>query len=107
MENAKKALELALKSLPENCLFNIYSFGSRYTNFFQNSKPYNPNNSASAIEHVRAMRADYGGTEIMEPLRDILESPDSFEGQHRLKEIFLLTDGSVGNVDQIVSMVQG
>ena len=54
MENAKKALELALKSLPENCLFNIYSFGSRYTHFFQRAVVYNPNNSASAIEHVRA-----------------------------------------------------
>ena len=64
-------------------------------------------NFARAVAHVNQMRSDYGGTELLDPLRDILTSPNTFESKERMKEVFVLTDGSVGNTEQLVQMVQG
>ena len=59
------------------------------------------------MAHVDQMRSDYGGTELLNPLRDILTSPNTYESQERMKEVFVLTDGSVGNTEQIVQLVRG
>jgi hypothetical protein len=40
IENAKKALVLFIKSLPEDTYFNVVSFGSEYTSLFPASVFY-------------------------------------------------------------------
>ena len=67
----------------------------------------NQDNFSRALVHVDQMRSDYGGTELLDPLQDILTSPNTYESKERMKEVFVLTDGSVGNTEQIVQMVQG
>ena len=37
INKAKEALIIFLKSLPMNCYFNIYSFGSKYNKIFEQS----------------------------------------------------------------------
>ena len=40
MENAKKALQLYLKSIPQGSIFNVVTFGSSYHSLFKHSSEY-------------------------------------------------------------------
>ena len=104
MEQCKDALELFLKSLPENCLFNIVSFGSSYQKMFTTSMRYNATTMQHAVTEVAKMSSNLGGTEILRPLKDLLEAPTVVKGAPR--QIFLLTDGSVGNTNEIIREVK-
>ena len=74
IEQAKEALTLFLHSLPAECLFDIYSFGSRFDSLFQGeSQEYTDDSLLRAKEHVKGMSANYGGTEIYRPLEQIFK----------------------------------
>jgi len=72
---AKKALELFLHSLPVDCYFNIFSFGSNFDSLFSGSRKYDDNSLNAATAHAATMSADYGGTEIYRPLEAIFQEP--------------------------------
>jgi len=103
IETAKQAVQLFIKSLPERSLFNIVSFGSRHSLMFQESQPYSSDNIDNALDQLRKFRADLGGTEIFAPLHQILtsEPKSSFP-----RYVFVVTDGAVSNVRQIVEFVE-
>jgi uncharacterized protein YegL len=103
IRQAKEALNIILHSLPENSYFNIVSFGSTFKNFSLESVRYSQETLTSAKEYVRNMNADFGGTEIVPPLKFILNSK-SFKGYKKL--IFVLTDGQVANVNEIIETIQ-
>ncbi|MGH0158614.1 UNVERIFIED_CONTAM: hypothetical protein FKN15_042400 [Acipenser sinensis] len=71
IESARDTLLLLLKSLPLGCFFNIYGFGSHFEAFFPESVEYTQQTMDSALGKVKGMGADFGGTEILEPLKDI------------------------------------
>lgn len=105
MDQAKKALELFLHSLPSDCYFNIWSFGSRYDALFpEGSAKYSDDSLKNALNHVREMSANYGGTEIYSPLRDIFQQARPEKGY--LRQVFVLTDGQVSNVASVISLVK-
>ena len=55
----------------------------------------------AAIALIENFKADYGGTNILGPLRAACEAP---EYDSRLKKrIFLLTDGGCGGADTIIA----
>jgi hypothetical protein len=102
IDKAKEATELFVKSLPERSLFNIISFGGSHTPIFPSSVPYTEGNVKEALDELRSFKADLGGTEILRPLQGILKSePHSSFPRY----VFLITDGEVSNVKQIVEMV--
>ena len=71
IEQAKQALKLLVKSLPITdppCKFNIYSFGSRFEKHWPENKPYDDDNVADAEKHIDGMSADFGGTELLQPV---------------------------------------
>jgi len=53
----------------EDTKFNITSFGSRYDRLWDTAQPYDDDNLATALRHVQKMTANYGGTEILNPIR--------------------------------------
>ena len=74
--SAKKALSLFLHSLPSDCYFNIVSFGSHFDSLFPGgSVKYDDDSLVKAKQHVQGMQADYGGTEIYQPLEAIFKEP--------------------------------
>ncbi|XP_038179384.1 von Willebrand factor A domain-containing protein 5A-like [Arvicola amphibius] len=102
IEAAKETLLLLLKSLPMGCYFNIYGFGSSFEKFFPESVKYTQETMEQAVERVKNLEADLGGTEILKPLRKIYKAP-SIPG-HPL-QLFVFTDGEVSDTFTVINEV--
>eukprot|EP00041_Stephanoeca_diplocostata_P021253 m.490577 g.490577 ORF g.490577 m.490577 type:complete len:941 (-) comp21779_c0_seq1:160-2982(-) len=100
---ASMAMQLFVRSLPEDCYFNIVGFGSRNEFLWPESVQYGEESLAKASRHVANMRADLGGTEILDPMRRVL-SGRPIPGYTR--QVFLLTDGQVSNTESVIHMVR-
>ncbi|CAG8584774.1 41229_t:CDS:2 [Gigaspora margarita] len=102
VKKASEALQLLLRSLSDDCFFNVISFGSQFDSLFENSQPYSETSFLKALKHAQEMVANYGGTEIYDPLKWAFEnSRDDMP-----TSVFLLTDGEVYNVDQIIELIK-
>ncbi|GBB90907.1 hypothetical protein RclHR1_00180045 [Rhizophagus clarus] len=101
MRKAAQALGILLHSLPENCYFNVISFGSNYDSLFPKSQLYSETSLSEALKLAKTMTSNYGGTEILRVLKWVFEnSRDDMQ-----TSIFLITDGEVWNVDEVVELV--
>ncbi|KAM7150678.1 von Willebrand factor A domain-containing protein 5A-like isoform 1-T1 [Macrochelys suwanniensis] len=103
IDSAKETLVLLLKSLPLGCYFNIYGFGSRFESFYPQSVGYTQQTMAESLQRVQKLQANLGGTEILAPLRAIYRSPCR-DGHPR--QLFVFTDGDVGNTQNVIAEVQ-
>ncbi|CAF3940942.1 unnamed protein product [Adineta steineri] len=102
IELARQAMLLFLKSLPVNCYFNIIRFGSDHQGLFSEiTVIYNEANAQKAEQLTKTMRADLDGTELLPPLQWLDKNPPI---QGHARQIFLLTDGEVSNVDEVVDL---
>jgi hypothetical protein len=72
IEKAKEALILFIKSLPQDTYFNVVSFGNASSKLFPSSVKYNDKEVKKAVEEIKKMSADMGGTEIYHPLKTLL-----------------------------------
>jgi uncharacterized protein YegL len=108
MDQAKKAMKMVLKALPTDSCFNIVSFNDNFKDLAVGvgvtwgSLIYSEENLEFALNFVDKMSA-CGGTEIYAPLKRVLELPSKPEYQ---KQVFVLTDGEVSNVDEILSLIK-
>ncbi|KAM4051951.1 von Willebrand factor A domain-containing protein 5A-like isoform 1-T2 [Anomaloglossus baeobatrachus] len=103
IQSAKETLVLLLKSLPLGCYFNIFGFGSHFESFFTESKEYTQQSMEEAVKMVNEMKANFGGTEILRPLKKIYDT--SGRPDHP-RQLFLFTDGEVGNTKEVIDEVQ-
>eukprot|EP00042_Codosiga_hollandica_P058189 m.873868 g.873868 ORF g.873868 m.873868 type:complete len:910 (+) comp59792_c0_seq2:158-2887(+) len=102
-EQAKKALLLFLRSLPESCFFNIVGFGDNFQKLWPTSQKYSKATLTEASAYADRLEANLGGTEIMQPLVDILQAPAVPE---HARQVFVLTDGEVSNTAQVIDFVR-
>ncbi|CAG8550347.1 46342_t:CDS:2 [Gigaspora margarita] len=102
IKKAAQALELFLRSLPEDSYFNVVSFGSTYDSLFPKSQPNSQSTISTALSLAQNMEANYGGTEIYQCLKWVFEN----KRNDMPTAVFLLTDGSVWNVDQIAELIR-
>jgi Ca-activated chloride channel homolog len=103
IEEARNALQLCLGSMTSGCRFNIVGFGSSHETLFQESRPYEQASLVSAREHVTAMQANLGGTEILPALQFVLGQPRCRELP---RQIVILTDGEVTNTDAVINLAR-
>lgn len=101
IEEVRNALQLCLRSLTPGCRFNIVGFGSRYEALFPETRPYEQASLSAASAYVAALEADLGGTEILEPLRFVLDARPSGELP---RQVVVLTDGQVTNTDAVIAL---
>ena len=80
----------------------MIGFGSSFQKLFQNSEVYSDYTVDMACAHGQSMQADLGGTEILSPLQEVFSQPH-IEGFPR--QVFLFTDGEVGNTQQVIDLV--
>eukprot|EP01114_Cavostelium_apophysatum_P015582 TRINITY_DN4275_c0_g1_i1.p1 TRINITY_DN4275_c0_g1~~TRINITY_DN4275_c0_g1_i1.p1 ORF type:complete len:1415 (+),score=245.00 TRINITY_DN4275_c0_g1_i1:68-4312(+) len=103
IEDAKATLLHLLDKLPkQNAKFNIVSFGSNFEKFSKSVVMVSPDNLESARKHVRAMSANLGGTNLLQPMEFIFQQPPT-PGYSR--QVFVITDGDVSNKDQVLRCV--
>uniref|UniRef100_A0A3Q2TWN7 von Willebrand factor A domain-containing protein 5A n=1 Tax=Fundulus heteroclitus TaxID=8078 RepID=A0A3Q2TWN7_FUNHE len=103
ISSARDTLVLLLKSLPMGCYFNIYSFGSEFEHIFPTSVEYSEKTMEEALKKVENMEANFGGTEILLPLKHIY-SQSCIPKQPR--QLFIFTDGEVGNTKEVTDLVK-
>jgi Ca-activated chloride channel family protein len=100
---ARNALQLCLRSLGGEHLFNIIGFGTQHSLLFPESRRYDDASLAAASAHVSALQADMGGTEILGALEAALATP-ARPGVPR--QLFVLTDGQVTNTAEVIQCVR-
>ena len=102
MVQAKEALNLALDNLATDDQFNIIAFDHELRVFKQESVTATYSQLQAAKRFIAGLEAD-GGTEINQAIRA------SFNGQYdatRVRQVILITDGAVENVDSVKTLVK-
>jgi von Willebrand factor A domain-containing protein 5 len=104
IETAKKALMLFIRSIPPGSRFNIISFGSTFQGMFSEPAEYTQDTLEYAIDQVKGFDADFGGTEIYQPLENIFSRATTSTDLD--KHVYLITDGAVFNPQDVVNLIR-
>ena len=99
---ARDALELAIARLSEQDSFNVVEFNSYAKALYADARPASAANRESAIRWVRKLQAQ-GGTEMALALNLALNGR---ENPGRVRQVIFLTDGAVGNEDNLFKLIK-
>ena len=99
---AKQALQRALDGLAASDRFNIIEFNSTTRALYHQSVAADAGNVRHARRFVQGLDAN-GGTEMRPALRLALDSAGT---ETHLRQIVFITDGSVGNEDELYAMIE-
>ncbi len=102
IQQAKRAVQLALKGLQPTDRFNVIEFNSVTSSLYKTSQPVTSQSLSEAASFVQQLRAN-GGTEMRPALSLALDSPTS---EAYLRQVVFITDGSVGYEDELFSMIE-
>jgi len=100
IESAKTCADCFLRSLPNGCNFEIILFGSEFKSITEGICEYNERNCRWALKMIDDVQANYGGTEIYQPLNHIFKTHNE-----RPNAIFIMSDGEVSNKKDILNLV--
>jgi len=102
IEAVKSSLLLFLASLTPGINFNLCSLGSSFSFLFPPSMPYSAETLKVSQDHANEMSADYGGTEMLAPLKATTDQ--RIPGSNF--EVLFLTDGEVFDNKYIANYVE-
>ncbi len=98
---AREALQMAVDRLGAQDTFNVIEFNSYAKALFEDARPASRNNIATAVNWVKQLRAQ-GGTEMALALNLALNGNES---PNRVRQVIFLTDGAVGNEEQLFKLI--
>ena len=102
IEKAKEAMKMSLEGLYPNDTFNLITFAGDTAILFD--KPvYATRANLDKAQEFLASRNGGGGTEMMKAIKAALEPSDA---QNHLRIVCFMTDGYVGNENEIIAEVQ-
>lgn len=99
---ARIALILAISRLSDQDRFNVIEFNSTASKLFKNAEKGDIQHRNAAIRFVNGLHAD-GGTEIASALDLALDGKKNHE---RIRQVIFLTDGSVGNEQELFEIIE-
>jgi len=102
IQQAREALLQALDRLTPADRFGIVAFNHSYYEFASQPLTANPENVAAARRYVQGLEAN-GGTEMLPALLHVMQKPET---SGSLRHIVLLTDGDLGNEEQIFAALR-
>ena len=100
--NVKKALAVLLKSIPVDCIFNIFTFGSTFSSLFKKSAEYNQESLQEAVKHIQSLKADLGEADLLSLIKHIL---GLFPAPSFSRQVFILTAGFVADIRACIDEV--
>lgn len=103
MSQAKASLIYALSRLDPADRFNVIRFDDTMDILFPDAVEANVGNVERAKYFVGGLEAT-GGTEMIPPLRAALRDP-KFEDQTMLRQVIFLTDGAIGNEQEMFDVL--
>jgi Ca-activated chloride channel homolog len=101
IEQARAALQLGVDRLAPTDRFNVIRFSNDATELFRQPQLASAGNRQSARRFIDALHAD-GGTEMQTALELAFSTPSP---EDALRQIVFITDGSVGNENELVKMI--
>ncbi len=101
IEQAKASVAAALMRLTTQDRFNIIQFNNAVRSLYSTPQPVTTTTIKRAIRYTEHLSAD-GGTEVLPALREALKSP---QDGSRLQQMILLTDGQVGNEEELFDLL--
>ncbi|MGQ0809927.1 MAG: marine proteobacterial sortase target protein [Nitrospiraceae bacterium] len=102
MQQAKAALLLALSRLTAADRFNVIQFNSVTHVLFSQPQPVRIDTMRKAVHFVEGLVAN-GGTEMLPALKRAL---DHSEVSQRLRQVVFLTDGQIGNEEELFGVIR-
>ncbi len=103
IRQAKAALLMALKELKPGDKFNVVRFDNTLEVLFNGAVPADDEHLGVAVRFVAGLDAN-GGTEIFPALQAAL-ADSTPNDTSRLRQVIFLTDGAVGNEDQVLAEI--
>jgi Ca-activated chloride channel homolog len=101
IEQAKASLAAALTRLTTQDRFNVIQFNNTVRSLYSSPQPVTTAAMRKGIRYVEGLTAD-GGTDMLPALRQALKSSQDIT---RLQQIILITDGQVGNEDELFELL--
>jgi Ca-activated chloride channel family protein len=101
IEQARAALRLGVERLSPGDTFNVIRFSSDASSLFPGVQPVNAQTQAIAARFIDGLSAE-GGTEMTSALELAFSMPADPES---LRQLVFITDGSVSNEAELVSMI--
>ena len=105
IEISKKAIEIFLQSLPAKSYYQLIGFGSNFVKYDETPKEYNQENINQSIKCIKTLKAELGGTNIYDPLKNIFEDK-IYDNIELNRKIFLLTDGKIEDRDVTLELIK-
>jgi Ca-activated chloride channel family protein len=102
IQQAREALLQALDRLTPADRFGIVAFNHSYYEFASQPLTASPENVSAARRYVQNLEAN-GGTEMLPALLHVMQKPET---AGYLRHIVLLTDGDLGNEEQIFAALR-
>src|SRR6185369_15952940 len=102
IEKAKEAMKLAIDGLNPQDTFNLITFSGDTSILFEKPVPATPENLKKAQAFLES-RQGSGGTEMMKAIKAALDPSDA---QDHVRVVCFMTDGYVGNDNEIISEIQ-
>ena len=102
LEKCQELMRRFINGLNSNDTFTIIDFSDRVRQLSPKPLPNTPENCAQAIAYINNLQAD-GSTEMLSGIRTAINFPTPIG---RLRSVVLLTDGYIGNENEILAEVQ-
>ncbi len=103
IETSKQLVARALRGVRPYDRFNVIQFAGGTGSFASEPVDATPENVAAALAYVETLRGS-GGTEMLAGIRAWLAQPAD---PRRIRTVVFLTDGFVGNEEQILATIRG
>ncbi len=95
---AKKLLFLMLRKLPQNCFFNVISFGSTFQELFPFSVSKNESIIERSFNFINKVKPNSGNTDLLNSIQSFI-----LLKSNELINFVLISDGHINQIESLIS----